>query len=48
MSKGSNSPRPERWSAESGSRDVVKLDIPADAQRERTFEIFIRLLVVNK
>ena len=48
MSKASSSPRPERWSAESGSRDVVKLDIPADAQRERTFEIFVRLLVVNK
>jgi hypothetical protein len=40
--------RPERWSADSGTRDVVKLDIPADAQRERTFEIYIRLSVANK
>jgi hypothetical protein len=40
--------RPEQWSADSGTRDVVKLDIPADAQRERTFEIYIRLLVANK
>jgi hypothetical protein len=39
---------PERWSADSGTRDVVKLDIPADAQRERTFEIFIHLQVANK
>ena len=38
----------ERWSADSGHRDVVKLDIPADAQRERTFEIFVRLQVANK
>lgn len=40
--------RPEHWSAEAGSRDVVKLDIPADAQRERAFEIFVRLVVANK
>ena len=39
---------PERWSADSGHRDVVKLDIPADAQRERRFEIFVRLVVANK
>jgi len=39
---------PERWSADSGSRDVVRLDIPADALRERTFEIFVRLVVANK
>lgn len=39
---------PERWAAESGHRDVVKLDIPADAQRERTFEIYVRLQVSNK
>jgi hypothetical protein len=41
-------PRPERWSANSGHRDVVKLDIPADALQERTFEIFIHLVVANK
>ncbi len=39
---------PERWSASTGARDVVRLDIPADAQRERTFEIFCRLVVSNK
>jgi hypothetical protein len=41
-------PKPERWSANSGHRDVVRLDIPADALRERTFEIFIHLTVANK
>ena len=39
---------PERWSADAGARDVVRLDIPADAQHERTFEIFCRLVVGNK
>ena len=39
---------PERWSASAGTRDVVRLDIPADAQRERTFEIYCRLVVGNK
>ena len=39
---------PERWSADSGHRDVVRLDIPADALRERSFEIFVRLVVANK
>jgi len=39
---------PERWSADSGQRDVAKLDIPADAQRERQFEIFCHLVVSNK
>ena len=38
----------ERWVADSGARDVVRLDIPADAQRERTFEIYVRLLVANR
>ena len=38
----------ERWSASAGVRDVVRLDIPADAQRERTFEIYCRLVVSNK
>lgn len=37
----------ERWFAESDSRDVVRLDIPADAQRERRFEVYVRLLVSN-
>ncbi|HWH84629.1 MAG TPA: hypothetical protein VNU71_20565 [Burkholderiaceae bacterium] len=38
---------PERWSAEAGARDVAKLDIPADALRERRFEITVRLVVAN-
>jgi hypothetical protein len=46
MATGST--RPERWSADSGHRDVAKLDIPADAMRERSFEIFIHLVVSNK
>jgi len=41
------SPRPERWTADSGHRDVVKLDIPADAYRERRFEVFVHLEVAN-
>jgi len=40
--------RLERWSADSGERDVVRLDIPADALRERTFEIFVHLVVSNR
>ncbi len=40
--------RPERWSADSGRHDVVRLDIPADARRERSFEIYCRLVVSNK
>ena len=40
--------RPEQWSADSGHRDVARLDIPADALRDRTFEIFFRLVVANK
>jgi hypothetical protein len=39
---------PEHWSADSGHRDVAKLDIPADAQRERRFEVFCHLVVSNK
>lgn len=37
--------RPEHWSAEAGARDVVRLDIPADALRDRSFEIDVRLAV---
>ena len=40
--------RPERWSADSGHRDVARLDIPADALHDRTFEIDFRLVVNNK
>jgi hypothetical protein len=39
--------RPEHWSADAGHRDVVKLDIPADALRERRFEIYVRLVAAN-
>ena len=39
---------PECWSADSGQRDVARLDIPADAHRDRSFEIFCRLVVSNK
>ena len=47
MAAASPSRPPERWSAEAGTRDVVKLDIPPDAQRERRFEVFVRLAVAN-
>ncbi|MES1163063.1 MAG: hypothetical protein ABUL50_08370, partial [Rhizobacter sp.] len=40
--------RPERWRASSGERDVVRLDIPADALHERAFEIFVHLVVANR
>lgn len=40
--------RLERWSADSGDRDVVRLDIPADALHERRFEIFVQLVVNNR
>ena len=37
--------RLEHWAADAGARDVVRLDIPADAARDRTFEIDVRLVV---
>ncbi len=40
--------RPEKWSAGSGDRNVVRLDIPADALRERCFEIFVQLVVRSR
>ena len=40
--------KPEHWFADSGHRDVAKLDIPADAHRERSFEIFCSLVVINR
>ena len=48
MSSSALTRPPERWSADSGHRDVARLDIPADAQRERHFEIFVHLVVANK
>lgn len=35
----------ERWSVESRGAGVARLDIPADASRERTFEIYCSLAV---
>ena len=40
--------RPERWAADAGTRDVARLDIPADALHEREFEIFCRAIVVER
>ena len=42
--QGAQGPR-ERWSLDAGSGDVARLDIPADAQRERQFEIDSRFVV---
>ncbi|WP_298235479.1 hypothetical protein [uncultured Azohydromonas sp.] len=42
--QGAQGPR-ERWSLDAGSGDVARLDIPADAQRERHFEIDSRFVV---
>lgn len=35
----------EHWSVDAGARDVATLDIPADAHRERVFEIDCRFVV---
>ena len=40
--------RPEHWSAHTGTRDVARLDIPPDAYRDRSFEIFVSLAVHNR
>jgi hypothetical protein len=48
LSSAASPRRPERWSADAGHRDVVKLEIPADARHERRFEIFVQLVVANK
>ena len=37
--------RPERWSVRQDAADVVALDIPADLQRHRRFEIDCRFVV---
>jgi hypothetical protein len=39
--------KPERWSAEAGEGDVCRLDIPADAVRERRFEIACLFVVAH-
>jgi len=43
--KAERGSRPERWSVESAGDDVAQLDIPADASRERTFEVYCSLAV---
>ena len=40
--------QPEHWSASAGTRDVARLDIPPDAHRDRTFEVFVSLAVHNR
>lgn len=39
--------QPERWAADAGAGDVCRLDIPADAARERRFEIACRFVVAH-
>jgi hypothetical protein len=39
--------KPERWSADAGAGDVCRLDIPADAVRERRFEIACLFVVAH-
>ena len=40
--------RPEHWSVHAGTQGVARLDIPPDALRERTFELFFSLIVAAK
>lgn len=42
---GQPAQQPERWSADAADADVVTLDIPADLQRDRDFEIDCRFVV---
>ena len=37
--------RPEQWKVAAGDSAVARLDIPADARRERTFEISFSMTV---
>lgn len=39
---------PEHWAVAAGSADVVRLDIPPDARRERVFEVFCGWVVANR
>lgn len=39
--------KPERWSADAAAGDVCRLDIPADAARERRFEIACQFVVAH-
>lgn len=38
----------EHWEADAGSGDVAHLDIPADAQRDRLFEISCTFVVAHR
>ena len=40
--------RPERWAVDAGTRDVARLDVPADALHEREFEIFCRAIMIER
>ena len=40
--------QPERWAVDAGTRDVARLDIPADALHEREFEVFCRAVVTER
>jgi hypothetical protein len=40
--------QPERWAVDAGTRDVARLDIPADALHEREFEVFCRAVVAER
>lgn len=44
---GAGSFRREHWSAEAPPGDVAQLDIPADASRERSFEVYCSFAVAH-
>lgn len=41
-------PRPERWEIDAGTGDVAHLDIPADAVRDRDFEVSCSFVVAHQ
>ena len=43
-----NARRPEHWEVDAGSGDVAHLDIPADASRDRLFEISCTFVVAHR
>lgn len=44
-SKPTEDLRPERWAKSAGNASIARLDIPADARRERQFEISVSMRV---
>lgn len=48
MPSASAEPRPERWEADAGTGDVAHLDIPADAHRDRDFEVSCTFVVAHR